>query len=635
MHKKTHEESEKQSDHDILFSRENKSQQQAMEMAETARQKKYNNPSFCRKLFMGTFAENHLFPFPKQSIEDKEAGDHILEQLCEFLKENLNPDEVDHSREIPQNVIDKLVEMGMFSIKIPKEYDGLGLSQFNYNRIIMKVASYCGSTASLLSAHQSIGVPQPLKLFGTDEQKRKFLPRFRKGSISAFALTEPQAGSDPAKMQTTAELSEDGKHYIINGEKLWCTNGTVADIIVIMAQTTPKIIRGKEKKQISAFILEMNTPGIEIAHRCHFMGLNGIYNAFLKFTNVKVPIENLLWEEGRGLALALATLNTGRLTLPAASIGCAKQCLSISRRWGNERVQWGMPIGSHEYGKEKISYIASTTLAMEAMTWLTSSWADQENVDIRIEAAMAKLFCTESLWKITDLTMQLRGGRGYEKASSLKARGEVGYPIERMMRDCRINTILEGTSEIMKLFLSREAMDPHLSKIIHLVKTKGIQKIREIFKILGFYSSWLPSQFLYTTKAVYPPQLGMLQTHFCFVEKNAHKLARNLFYYMAKYRQHLEYRQLILGRLMNIGMDLFAISSTCSYAAMLKRENPQDPSIIKLANYFSLLARQRIKENFLSLTNNLDRETTQIAESFMNGNFRWLEEGTIWIGPKK
>lgn len=623
------------SDADFLAG-SNKGKQQALEATEEAREKEYKHPSFAGQLFMGKFDTKLLFPFPTQTDEDRQIGDALTEKLMDFLRKNLDPEEVDATRTIPPKVIEEMGRLGIFALKVPKAYGGLEFSQTNYNRLIMQVASYCGSTAVLISAHQSIGVPQPIKLYGTDEQKKRFLPRFREGKISAFALTEPDVGSDPAQMSAEAHLSEDGSHYILNGLKLWCTNGVLADVIVVMARTPSKVVNGKEKKQISAFILEMNSPGVEIVHRCEFMGLGGIYNALLKFTNVKIPKENLLWAEGRGLALALGTINVGRLTLPAACTGAAKQCLSICRRWGKERVQWGMPIGMHEAGKEKIAFIAATTFAMEAITWLTSDWADKGKVDIRIEAAMAKLFTTESLWKIVDMTMQLRGGRGYEKGRSLKARGEVPYPVERMMRDCRINMILEGSSEIMKLFLAREAMDPHLKIAGPLLSKKSsfLEKTKALFNAIGFYTTWYPKQvFGGFSKGSYP-ELGELEKHYQFVKVTSHKMTKTLFDAMAKYRQKLELKQLLLGRLMEIGTELFAISAVCSYAEQCLRKNPQDRSPVELADYFCWIARRRIKERFAALRDNDDKKTDILAEKVLNKEFRWLEEGVEWMGPR-
>ena len=602
----------------------------ALEIAELARES-YSLPSFGGQLFMGNFVSFMVTPFPEQSDEDKKIGDEYIKTLEHFLLENLDPEEVDRTREIPKVVIDGLVKMGAFALKVPKEYGGLGFSQTNYNRIMQCVASYCGGTAVLLSAHQSIGVPQPLKMFGTEAQKKKFYPRFRTGSISAFALTEPDVGSDPAQMSCEAKLSDDGTHYILNGEKLWCTNGTVADIIVVMAKTAPKMVKGKERKQISAFILEMNTPGVEVLHRCEFMGIGGIYNGVLKFTNVKIPKENLLWDEGRGLALALATINVGRLTLPAASTAAAKQCLTIARKWGKERVQWGLPIGLHEAGEEKIAYIASTTFAMEAVAKLTSAWQDKGDFDIRIEAAMAKMFCTEALWTITDMTMQLRGGRGYEKASSLKARGEPGYPVERMMRDCRINRILEGSTEIMKLFLAREAMDPHLKVAGALLnpKSSASDKAKAFGKVAKFYSWWLPKQYVSNLFTSRYKEMGELSKYFSFIESNSHRLARELFGKMARYQQKLERKQMILGRLIEIGTDLFVMSATCAYAHHRVEKNPEDKSPIELADYFCRLAKRRIEANFKALTDNEDHAADRVAECALDKRFLWLEEGVI------
>lgn len=608
----------------------NKGKNQAMEIAEEAREKEYQLPSFGGQLFMGTFDSKLLFPFPTQSEEDRKKGDAVIEPFMAFLKENLDPEEVDRTHEIPKKVIDEMAKMGIFALKIPVEYGGLGFSQTNYNRLVMNVASYCGSTAVLISAHQSIGVPQPLKMFGTEEQKKKFLPRFRKGSISAFALTEIDVGSDPAQMTTEAKLSEDGSHYILNGTKLWCTNGTIADIIVVMARTAPKIVKGKEKKQISAFILETNTPGFEVVHRCEFMGLKGIYNGLLKFTNVKIPKENLLWAEGRGLALALSTINVGRLTLPAACTGAAKQCLAISRIWGNKRIQWGMPVGQHEAGRVKIAYIAATTFAMEAITWLTSSWADLGKVDIRIEAAMAKLYCTESLWKIVDMTMQLRGGRGYETGRSLKARGEPYYPVERIMRDCRINMILEGSTEIMKLFLAREAMDPHLKRAGGLLNPKASmgEKIKLSGKLMGFYSSWYTSQLFGSLLNSSYQEMGTLAPHFKFIENTSHTLALKLFNAMVSYKQGLEKRQMLLGRLVEIGTELFAMAATCSYALSISNKNE---SALSLADYFCTITRRKIEEHLDGLSNNDDKSTNILAKKVLNNEMTWLEKGVVEI----
>jgi alkylation response protein AidB-like acyl-CoA dehydrogenase len=601
---------------------------EAMEIAEEARQKEWRSPSFAGEMFLGTFRPELLHPFPEQDPRDRAIGEAFADQLMSYLKTHLDPDLVDQTREIPREVIKEMGRMGVFAMKVPKEYGGLGFSQSNYNRVVQKVASYCGATAVLISAHQSIGVPQPLRLYGTEEQKRKFFPRFREGAISAFALTEVDVGSDPAQMSATATLSEDGKYYILNGSKLWCTNGVIADLIIVCALTEPKIVNGKEKKQISCFILEMNTPGVQVVHRCEFMGLSGIYNGLLRFHNVKIPKENLLGEEGRGLAMALATINVGRLTLPAACSGVGKLCLKVARKWGKERVQWGQPIGLHESGREKLAYIAATTFAIDAIAWLTSSFADKGNVDIRIEAAMAKMFSTEECWKITDMTMQLRGGRGYEKATSLKARGEAGYPIERAMRDVRVNTILEGSTEIMKLFLAREAMDPHLKRLSFLIKPKkGQNTLLEILKVAGHYALWYPTQIFKGWFTQSYKDFGSLAPYMKFVERTSHKLARTLFYYMARYQQKLEHRQLILGRLMEIGTDLFAICATCSFALCQQKKHGDE--VIDLADYFCKMAKRRVEKGFSSLNDNDDRALSSIGKKVVEGKMDWLESGIV------
>jgi hypothetical protein len=600
-----------------------------MEMVEAARQTQWERPTVAGQVFMGRLLTEHLFPYAIQSEEDRRIGDEFLAKLEAFLKTHVDPEEIDRTGEIPAHVIQGLAQLGCFGMKIPKEYGGLGLSQVNYNRAIALIASWCGSTAVWLSAHQSIGVPQPILLFGTEEQKRKYLPLAAKGGISAFALTEPNVGSDPANMSTTATPIEGGEYYLLNGEKLWCTNGPVAEVLVVMARTPDRVIGGKPRKQITAFLVERNWPGVEVVHRCEFMGLKGIQNGLLRFTQVRVPKENILWGLGRGLKLALITLNTGRLTLPAGTLGGAKQCLRIARQWALKRHQWGGPIGHHEAIASKLGWMAAHLFAMEAVTWLVAAWADRKDLDIRIEAAMAKLFCTEVSWTIADETLQIRGGRGYETARSLKARGEDPIPVERIFRDARINRIIEGTSEIMRLFLAREALDPHLRLVFDVILPNRPfrQRIKAAFKALRFYALWYPR--------LWWPVLGMgndrlpaglsgrLAEHWRYVQRQSRRLARVLFHQMIRHGQRLERRQMVLFRLVDAGVDLFVMGAVLAKAAWMGGK------AIELADLFCTYARSRIEANLKHPSRLEDAQAYRIAQALMRDEYLWLEEGIL------
>src|SRR5437763_179975 len=272
---------------------------EAREVAEAAREQEWAAPSFVRDLFLGRFRLDLIHPYPEQDPDEVRRAQPFLENLERLLRE-VDSDRIDREGEIPETIIQRLRELGAFGIKIPREYGGLGLSQLSYMKAIELVSSVDGSVTALLSAHQSIGVPQPLKMFGSEAQKKKYFPRLAKGAVSAFALTEESVGSDPAAMETTANPSDDGDAWILNGEKLWCTNGTKAELLVVMARTPSKMVGGKEKKQITAFIVETKWPGVEVIHRCHFMGLKALYNGVMRFSNVRVPKENVLWGEGRG-----------------------------------------------------------------------------------------------------------------------------------------------------------------------------------------------------------------------------------------------------------------------------------------------------------------------------------------------
>jgi alkylation response protein AidB-like acyl-CoA dehydrogenase len=603
--------------------------EEAMEVAEASRQTEWEKPSFAAGLFLGNPDFDLIHPFPEQPAEEKKIGDEYVARLERFLAENVDADKIDADGSYPTEIFEGLKELGAWGMKIPKEYGGLGFSSTNYNRAIGLVATWCGSTVAWLSAHQSIGVPQPLKLFGTEEQKRKWLPRLANGAISAFALTEPGVGSDPAKMTTTAKRSPDGKGWIINGQKLWCTNGLKAEVIVVMAQTPPKIVKGKEKKQITAFIVETSTPGVEIAHRCQFMGLRGIGNVLFDFKDVYIPNENLLWEEGLGLKLALITLNTGRLTIPAGCASAGRRALSIARDWANEREQWGQAIGKHEAIAAKISYIATHTFAMEAIVWLTSGLADRGDVDLRIEAAMAKLWNTETAWTIVDELMQIRGGRGYETAQSLEARGEKPYPVERMMRDMRINRIFEGTSEIQRLFIAREAVDPHMKRAGVLLKPDAPlgEKGAAVAKAGLHYATWYPSRYIGWSRFPRFGDFGELSSHVGYIERTSRKLSRSIFHAMMRHQAKLERKQCTLARIVDIGTELFAMTAAISYAQMLVKQGHANAT--DLADVFCRDARIRIEQNFDTLFSNHDDKAYKLASKFLKSEYEWLEGALV------
>ncbi len=601
---------------------------QALEVTEAARESEWAFPSFALELFMGRFRDDLVLPYPLQDAEDAKLGDEFVAELRKILEQKIDPDEVDATGEIPQEAIDALAKLGAFGIKIPKEYGGLGLSQTNYSRGAMFAASYCGNTGALMSAHQSIGVPQPLKLFGTDDQKKRFFPRLAKGEISAFALTEDEVGSDPANMSTHAEPTEDGEHFVLNGEKLWCTNGLKAGLFVVMAKTPPKIVRGKERKQITAFIVERDMPGVEIVTRCRFMGLKALYNGIIRFTNVKVPRENIIFAEGKGLRVALTTLNTGRLTLPAACTGASKVCLRIAREFAKEREQWGANIGKHDAIAQKVAFIASHTFAQEAISLYTAALVDRGQADIRLEAAMCKMFCSEVSWDIINETVQIRSGRGYETAQSLRARGEKGVPIERFMRDCRINMIFEGTSEIMRLFLAREALDPHLRRAGDLLNPRApiLKRIASFFKAGLHYAHWYPSLWNPLSRGFHAHRA--LAPHLKYIDKTTRRLARSLFHAMNVHQAGLEKRQSLLARYVEIGTELFAMAASCSRADALDRADAKaNEGVIDLAALFCEHAKQRIEANFKGVRKNSDRAGYKLAQRITEGEFAWLEKG--------
>lgn len=592
----------------------------ARRVAEEARESDWQRPSFGKQLFLGDFRLDLIHPHPEGDPAAVDKGEAFLGRLRE-LCEQIDGRAIEREAQIPDETIKGLKEIGAFGMKIAEQYGGLGLSQVYYNKALMLVGTVHPSLGALLSAHQSIGVPQPVMMFGTPEQKRIYLPRCV-NEVSAFLLTEPDVGSDPARLRTTA--TPDGDDYLLDGLKLWTTNGVIGDLLVVMA-AVPK--SDGHRGGITAFIVEGTAPGITVEHRNSFLGLRGLENGVTRFHQVRVASANRIGKEGQGLKIALTTLNTGRLSLPALCVGAGKWCTKIAREWSAQRVQWGRPVGRHEAVAGKIAFIAATTYALEAMSDLSSHLADDHHNDIRIEAALAKLYASELAWSMADELVQIRGGRGYETAESLAARGERGVPAEQLLRDLRINRIFEGSTEIMHLLIAREAVDTHLSVAGDIIApdTSTGTKFKAVSRAARFYVTWLPT--LLFGRGRLPGayrSFGPLAAHLRYVERSSRKLARNVMYGAGRWQGKLEYRQRFLARMVDIGAELFAISAVCVRAA-----RDDNAEAVELADAFCGQARLRADGLFERMWHNSDDSDRRLAEHVLDGRYGWLEDGVF------
>ncbi len=604
------------------------SEQESMAVAEASRQKKWTKPSFMKELFLGNFRLDLVHPYPLGESEEEWRPEfrQFYDAMYALLRDEVDSAEIDRTGEYPAHVLDRLRELGAFGMKIPTKYGGLGFTNREYQRIMHLVGGIDGNLSALLSAHQSIGVPQPLKLFGSDVLKKKYLPRCARGEISAFALTEPDVGSDPARMSTTARKNADGS-YVLDGIKLWCTNGTIADLLVVMA-------KDPDSGAISAFVVECAWPGVEVTHRCHFMGLRALANAVITFTGVQVPAENLIGREGRGLKIALTTLNDGRLSIPNGSVGAIKSALEICRRWTSERVQWGKPVGKHEAISHMLADMAATGFAAQAMVDQTTAMADDGNFDIRLEAAASKEWVTCRTWEIVDDTMQIRGGRGYETESSLAARGDEPIGVERLMRDYRINKIFEGSSEIMHLFMAREAVDKHLEVAGALIdprKSAGA-KLKALGASAGFYLTWYPTRWLGWGRWPRYAGFGRQARHLRFVERSSRKLARSIFHGMLVHKAALQRKQGFLFRIVDIANELFAMAAAASRAhAMAAAGHADAAKAGDLADLFCRDAARKVQRLFRELWRNDDARKYRTGVAVMNGEHAWFETGVLTL----
>ena len=606
----------------------------ARAIAEAARETSWDRPSFAKGLYLGSFDLSLIHPWPEAPADDVERGDAFMARLTDYCR-TMSGRTIERDARIPDEYLRGLAALGVFGMKIPRDYGGLGLSLVYYGRALALLGSVHPSLGALLSAHQSIGVPEPVKVFGTPAQKQEYLPRCAAGAITAFLLTEPDVGSDPARMGATAVPSEDGESYVIDGVKLWTTNGVIAELVVIMAVVPSRTDADGtvHKGGISAFVVEMDSPGITVESRNAFMGLRGIENGVTRFHQVRVPAANRLGREGQGLKIALTTLNTGRLSIPGLCVGSGRWSLKIAREWSNARIQWGRPVGRHEAVGKKIAFIAASAFALDAVFELCAEMADAGQKDVRIEAALAKLWCTEISCRIADELVQIRGGRGFETADSLEARGERGVPAEQQLRDLRINRIFEGSSEIMKLLIAREAVDAHLAAAGDLASEDASlsDKAKAAVGASGFYAKWLPK--LVAGAGMDPrsySDFGRLAKQLRFVERSSRRLARQTFYGMGRWQAKLEHKQAFLGRIVDIGAELFAMAACCSRAEMLLRTDPEKgASAYELAEAYCEQARVRVDEYFDELWRNTDDGDHVLARNVLAGDYEWLEAGVL------
>ncbi|TDV42279.1 acyl-CoA dehydrogenase family protein [Actinophytocola oryzae] len=545
-----------------------------------------SRPGFGTELFDGRLRLDLLDPVPSLLLDAESEA--FLARLRTFCEEKVDGRQIEREDRIPDEVVNGLRDIGAFAIKIPKEYGGLGLPGVCYHRALMIVSSTHSALGELLGAHQAIGLVQPLRLFGTDEQKKSLLPRCVR-EISAFILTEPDIGNDPFRMRTTATPTVDG--WVLDGVKLWTTNGVLADFLVVMA-VVPASDRGPGG--MSAFVVDADAPGVTVEHRNSFLGLRGLENGVIRLHQVVVPVNRMIGPEGQGLEVALAAQDTGRLSLPAVCVAAGKWSLKIAREWSRVRVQWDRPIGEHEAVAAKIAFIAATTFAMEAMVEVSGRHADEGRFDTRTEVELAKLFASEKAWQIADELVQLRGGRGYETAESAAARGERGVPVEQLLRDLRIGRIFDGSTEALRVFIGTDALAARNEPAGHPARAGELA-----------------------------PAFGQLAQHVRFVDREARRLARQIDCAKARWGEGIGERQRFLGRVVDIAAELYAMSVACVYAKVLGEQATE------LADVFCRQARRRVGELGDQLWVNTDTHDSAVAARVLADGYTWLEEGVL------
>lgn len=617
---------------------------ESLAVAEAARDKTPYT-GFISGLFEADLRLSLFFNHARKDLLPSEKS--FCRNIRRVLEETVDPEMIDQTGEIPEKTLEALRAIGAFGIKIPEQYGGKGLSQSAYHKVAELLGSRDASLTVLLSAHNSIGAPEPLKQFGTKEQKKKFLPRIAAGEITGFALTELEVGCDISKVSTYAVRVKHGIKtigYRITGEKCFITNAPsangrfLASLLIVIARIVndPSETRDhRAPKYYGAFIVETNSPGCSV-NRFSFEGVRAIYNGAPKFNNVFVPADQLLGTEHDGLRIALTTLTIGRLTLPAACLGAMKQCLWLSRRWAATREQWNAKIGEHTLVGEKLARMAARIFALEALVAMTGIWADEKE-DIRLESAGIKILATEWYWETVNDLFQIRGGRGFATLETQRMLGETAIPVGRFLRDARINLIWEGTSEILRLWMGREGMDSYISRGMRFRKVRGLREyICSLADVCAFYArTSLRSIFPHTQMPAeaYRACDAALCSWLHFLEAESANLTKAVIGATLMHREALIKKQLLIRDLVDRALDIFAISAVLWRASAHDMRNNHGAE--NLALYFCEEMREKFRPgktlNRRVCAHTKDTRVRCLAKDILDGNLAFLEEGILKI----
>jgi acyl-CoA dehydrogenase family member 9 len=553
---------------------------------------------FVRGLFFGQYLVDRLLPYPDVAHEEQTTA--LVQRLRQFCATDIDPVAIDRKAEIPASVISGLGRLRILGACLPKDCGGLGLSQTSYCRVLEVLGGHCGSTALFVNAHHSIG-PRAIVLFGNEEQQRRYLPKLASGEwISAFALTEPEAGSDAANVQSTATPTPDGRGFVLNGQKRWITNGGIAQVLTVMARTP--MPDGSSK--ITAFIVTPDMPGFEVVEkRMEKMGVRGTATARLAFKNMFVPRENILGQIGKGLKVALTVLDFGRTTFGASCTGAAKFCVARAIEHANRRVQFGQTLGSFELVKEKIANMQGGVFAMEACTYQTAALMDSGEGDFMLETAMLKVFSTETLWKILSDTFQLHGGLAYF----------TDQPFERMIRDARINSIGEGANDVLRAFTALVGMrDVGLE--LQGIRDAIYAPLGNLTRLGRFTGRKLGSLLVSPTIPVRSPEL---ESDAGELGRLVNSLGSNVQRLLVQYQLGIVDRQYQLARVADAATELYVSACVLNRLDAMLRNDHTDGAELRLltesGRYYLRTARRRIRQALAALWDNDDESTTSLA----------------------